>query len=198
MPRHVDHEARRAEVAAIAAELIARRGLDGVSLRDVAAAAECSTTVVTHYFTGKRELLEHAYRSAVAATERRLAQARAAEGGDRLLALCEAILPMDRARRRTWQTWFAFFGVAAADEELAGMQRRRVAGFRALLAEALAGDGVGAPEAAARELMALLHGIASEAVFDPADWPPERQRMLVQDTLRRLRAPEDDRRRSIR
>ena len=38
MPRVVDHEARRSEVAAVAADLIARRGLEGVSVRDVAAA----------------------------------------------------------------------------------------------------------------------------------------------------------------
>ena len=72
MPRVVDHEARRAEVAAVAADLIARRGLDGVSVRDVAAAGGYSTTVVTHYFASKRELLLHAYRSAGTATEARL------------------------------------------------------------------------------------------------------------------------------
>ena len=73
MPRVVDHEARRAEVAAVAADLIAQRGLDGVSVRDVAAAGGYSTTVVTHYFASKRELLLHAYRSAGTATEERLA-----------------------------------------------------------------------------------------------------------------------------
>ena len=75
MPRVVDHEARRAEVAAVAADLIARRGLDGVSVRDVAAAGGYSTTVVTHYFASKRELLLHAYRSAGTATEARLPRA---------------------------------------------------------------------------------------------------------------------------
>ena len=76
MPRVVDHEARRAEVAAVAADLIARRGLDGVSVRDVAAAGGYSTTVVTHYFASKRELLLQAYRSAGTATEERLARLR--------------------------------------------------------------------------------------------------------------------------
>src|SRR4051794_41799955 len=112
MPRVVDHEARRAEVAAVAADLIARRGLD-VSVRDVAAAGGYSTTVVTHYFASKRELPLHAYRSAGAATERRLSRVQ-----DDLLAVCEAILPLDEPRRRTWQTWFAFWGAAIADEEL--------------------------------------------------------------------------------
>jgi AcrR family transcriptional regulator len=181
MPRVVDHEARRAQVAAVAADLIARRGLDGVSVRDVAAAGGYSTTVVTHYFADKRELLLHAYRSAGTATEQRLA-AVDHRGADRLLAICEAILPLDEPRRRTWQTWFAFFGAAIADEELAAMQRRRLLWFRELLARELGGD-----ERAARELLALVRGIAAEAVFDPGDWPPERQRELVQRTIERLR-----------
>ena len=81
MPRVVDHEARRAEVAAVAADLIARRGLDGVSVRDVAAAGGYSTTVVTHYFASKRELLLQAYRSAGTATEERLARVDGATTG---------------------------------------------------------------------------------------------------------------------
>jgi TetR/AcrR family transcriptional repressor of bet genes len=176
MPRLVDHEARRREVAAVAAELIARRGLD-VSVRDVATAGGYSTTVVTHYFASKRDLLLHAYRSAGAATEARIAAV------DGLLGICEAILPLDEPRRLTWQTWFAFWGAAVADAELADMQRRRLLFFRGLLAHELDGD-----DEAARELLVLVRGIAAEAVFDPDDWPPERQRELLRRTLDRLTA----------
>jgi AcrR family transcriptional regulator len=181
VPRIVDHAARRDEVAAVAADLIAERGLDGVSVRDVAAAGGYSTTVVTHYFAGKRDLLLHAYRSAGVATERRL---KLVTGDDRLLAICEAILPLDEPRRRTWQTWFAFWGAAVADEELAGLQRRRLLWFRELLARELGGD-----EEAARELLVLVRGIATEAVFDPEDWPPARQTELVHRTIERIAKP---------
>src|SRR5262245_61641250 len=133
MPRVVDHAARRAEVAAVAADLIAQRGLD-VSVRDVAAAGGWSTTVVTHYFTSKRDLLLHAYRSAGAATEQRMS------GADDLRTLCEAILPLDEPRRRTWQTWFAFWGAAVADADLADLQRRRLLYTRDVLAQHLGGD----------------------------------------------------------
>jgi AcrR family transcriptional regulator len=180
MPRLVDHQARRDEVAAVAAELIARRGLD-VSVRDVAAAGGYSTTVVTHYFASKRELLLHAYRSAGTATEKRLA-AIGPHRGDRLLAICEAILPLDEPRRLTWQTWFAFWGAAVGDEELAALQRRRLLWFRELLARELGGD-----EEGARELLVVVRGIAAEAVFDTEDWPPARQRELVTRVLDGLR-----------
>src|SRR3954467_3714979 len=99
----------------------------------------------------------------------------------RAMGLCEAILPLDEPRRRTWQTWFAFWGAAVADAELAALQRRRLLWFRDQLARELGGD-----EEAARELLVLVRGIAAEAVFDPEDWPPERQRELVERTIRRL------------
>lgn len=199
MPRYVDHDARRAEMATIAADLIAERGVEQVSLRDVAAAAGFSTTVVTHYFAGRRELLQHAYRSAVRRTEERVS-AIPADAPDRLLALCEAVLPLDRERRRTWQTWSAFFGVAVADPELAAMQRRRVAGFRRVLATTIADEleagtapsGVAADDAA-RRLLVVVHGIAAEAVFDPRDWPRWRQLEVVTEEIHRLRTSTDAR-----
>jgi hypothetical protein len=80
------------------------------------------------------------------------------------------------------------------DPDFAAMQRRRVLEYRALLgrqiaAEQKAGD-VGDdrdPRDEARELLALLQGIATEAAFDPDDWPPERQRAVVRRALARLR-----------
>jgi AcrR family transcriptional regulator len=191
LPRYVDHDARRLHIAELAATLIARHGPDGVSLRSLAAAAGWSTTAVTHYFADKRELLQYAYRAATRHAEARVA-AVAPDVADRLLAYCEAVLPLDRERRQDWQTWLAFFGAAVGDPVLAAMQRRRVQAFRRLLAETLAaerdgelGDG---DEARARELLALIHGIATEAAFDVSDWPPARQRAVLARALERLRA----------
>ena len=47
MPITVDHEQRRREVAEVAAELIAHRGLERVTVREIAAATGFSTTVVS-------------------------------------------------------------------------------------------------------------------------------------------------------
>jgi AcrR family transcriptional regulator len=193
MPRAVDHEARRAHVATIASRLIAERGLEHVSLRDIAAAGGFSTTVVTHYFESKRELLSHAYQGAVRATAQRVA-AIGAQGGDVLLGHCEVVLPLDDERRETWLTWFAFFGAAVGNPDLAAMQRREVRQFRRLLALDIAADQAAGtvpaeldPTEEARQLLALLHGVASEAIFDPDDWPASRQLSVLAAALARLR-----------
>jgi len=194
MPRHVDHDARRLEIAEIAAALIASHGPDGASLRALAAAAGWSTTAVTHYFAHKRELLQHAYRAATRHAAIRVA-AVPARASDPLRSYCEAVLPLDGERRQDCQTWLAFMGAAVGDPVLAAMQRRRVGGFRDLLAATIAAeqaDGRLGPqldaESEARDLLALVHGIAFEAAFDAKDWPPARQRAVLLRALGRLRA----------
>ena len=57
MPKIVNSDVRRLELADVAARLIARGGLGATTMRDVAAEAGFTTGSVTHYFADKRELL---------------------------------------------------------------------------------------------------------------------------------------------
>src|SRR5271170_38995 len=60
MPRRVDREARRRAIAEAIFEVIGNRGLEAVSLRDVAAQAGVSMGSVQHYFSSKEEMLQFA------------------------------------------------------------------------------------------------------------------------------------------
>ncbi|MFF8386933.1 TetR/AcrR family transcriptional regulator [Streptomyces kanasensis] len=62
MPKKVDHEARRLEIAEALWRIAGTRGLDGVSLRDVAAEADISLGRLQHYFRTKDEMLLFALR----------------------------------------------------------------------------------------------------------------------------------------
>jgi DNA-binding transcriptional regulator YbjK len=57
VPRRVDHEARRRVIAEAVFEVIGSRGLEAVSLRDVAAQAGVSMGAVQHYFASKDQML---------------------------------------------------------------------------------------------------------------------------------------------
>ena len=57
MPKIVDRDQQRREIAAQAAKWIAKRGLETLSLRSVAASHGCSKGMVQHYFLDKEELL---------------------------------------------------------------------------------------------------------------------------------------------
>jgi len=122
-----DHGERREAIALVAAELIATRGLDHVTLRSVAAELGVTTGVVTHYFPSKDALLRH---TKDLAFDRTHARARAAAEGppglERVQAVVAAVLPLDRERRTLWRLLVAFFGSAVGSPALQRVQHRRM------------------------------------------------------------------------
>jgi AcrR family transcriptional regulator len=180
MPAIIDHDARRAALAEIAANLIAAEGIEAATVRRLALAAGFSTKVVSHYFTDKRALLLMTYQFAADDSARRAAASERGEGaGARARVL--SLLPIEPVMLRNWKVWFAFWGFAVSDAEFGREQRRQVVRARRQVAEALARDAdfsrldQDAGDQAARELITLIIGIALQAAFDPEDWPAERQ-----------------------
>jgi AcrR family transcriptional regulator len=186
MPKVVDSAERRAELAAAAAQLIARAGVGAATLRDVAAEAGWTTGALTHYFADKRELLLFTFRSSLA----RRHAARDARDPDRpkeaLLSSLEGALPLDDEGRRHWMVTVAFCAQAAGDEELSRAQRDAYRDFRDRLAELVrrvAGGGSDDSMARAEQLIAVADGIAMQALFDPESWPPARQLEMLHTTV---------------
>src|SRR6185312_4339203 len=62
MPRQVDHQQRREHIGDAVLHLIATRGLEAASLRNVAAEAGVSMGTVQHYFTTKQDMIAFALR----------------------------------------------------------------------------------------------------------------------------------------
>jgi AcrR family transcriptional regulator len=181
MPKIVDHAQRRAEVAEAVGRVIARSGVNGATLRDVAAEAGFSTGVLTHYFPDKAALL----RFALELTTRRLADHLSAidpKQPGSLLDTLALVLPLDEESTMNWRVWLAFWGEATADPALAETQRAHYTGFRKRIQAFIeAGQARGEFDPAldandeADRVVALVDGIAFNAVFDPERWPPARQ-----------------------
>jgi len=193
MPARGDHEQRRQQVARIAADLVAAGGLAAATHRRIAEAAGCSTTVVSHYFTDKRDLVTATYREVGDRVAARVEAARSSE--DVLVAILEALLPLDEDRTRDWRLLFTFLGLAATDAELTAEQRDRAAAARAQIETALADDrqaGRIPPDAdvpaSARSLLSFVLGMGMQALFDPAEWPVERMRTALADAVGQIRA----------
>lgn len=181
MPKPVDHEARRLHLIEIAAALIARQGMDGLTVREVAKAAGVSTGVVSHYFRDKRDLLKRTFDATADQVYHRIAEQLAADGHD--LETCLAgFLPLDAERRRGWRVWLAFWGLAIGDAEFAADQKQRGRRARELVARIIeTGMAEGELQAGidvdtrARLLLGIIQGIAAQTVFEPREWPRERQ-----------------------
>lgn len=176
----VDWDERRRQVSAIAEDLVAEAGIEGVTVRDVANKAGCSTAIVSHYFKNKRELILFTFHELSV----RVFQQFEAQGD--LQTALEALLPLDAYRARNTKVWLAFWGRAIADEEL---QQEQVTGARivhkALMARLRGMQKQGEiaagvdSDAEARRLLATVVGAAVQATFDPAQWPPKRLRALL-------------------
>ena len=178
MPKYVDHHARRLLVTEVAAEIVAARGVEALTVRSVAAATGFSTAVVSHYFLDKRDLLRSTFRAAANRSTSRFESAATADRRS-VVSCLSALLPLDDDSRRDWRVFVAFWGTAASDIELAVEQRDRVRSARGRIEHVVAElmNAPGDPELrlVARSLLTLVQGIATQAVFDPADWTPRRQ-----------------------
>lgn len=176
MPKAVDHDQRRRHVIAAARRVLARTGLAGLTMRSIAAEAGCTTGLVTHYFTGKRELVSEAMADTAQAQADR---ARAHFTGSRAAAVdvLAELLPLDSQRADETRVWLAFYAEAVGDPGLLAQHQRHYAWWRATLAEGLEDIGVEADriEAMVRRLVIELNGLAVQGVLDADYWTPSRQ-----------------------
>jgi AcrR family transcriptional regulator len=189
MPAPVDQEQRRQKITDIVAQIISRDGLDAVTIREVAAAAGYSTTIVTHYFANKKDLLLHTYQAAAARAQARVDKVLGDNEAD-LQGYLEALLPLDMDSLRDWRVYFAFWQVASIDIDFAKEQRRRMSQVRKILAAIITAQyrtvrplQDAKPELIAKRLLTLLLGVAVQAIFDPKGWSATRQRRFLAEEI---------------
>ncbi|RSS61171.1 TetR/AcrR family transcriptional regulator [Streptomyces sp. WAC06614] len=172
MPKQVDHEGRRVLVAEAVLALADERGLEGVTLRDVAARAEVSMGAVQRCFRTKEEMLVFALAHI---GERITARARTA-GADgtpgppraALGRLAAEVSLLGEERRAEARIWLAFLAQAVVSEPLARTLRADYAAledaFTRLVAEAGGDEGPGGARRAARTLLALTDGLTAHVL----------------------------------
>lgn len=163
MPRKVDHRERRELLADALMRLAAERGLEGVSLRHVAAEAGVSTGMVQHYFRTKDEMMTFAL-DMVMDRIRERSQTELAPASPRELVrgLLLQVLPLDETRRLENYVVLAFLAYAAVKPSIASGLREVATEMRTFLAGRLraAGPAGGVdPERAAAGLLALVDGL---------------------------------------
>ncbi len=196
MPKVVDHEERRAELAAAVWRLASSDGLEAVTVRRVAEEAGWSTGAVVHYFADKEELLLLAFSTVADRVRTRLAEAaeQTTEPLDLVRAWLVEGLPIGRERQAEVRVWFAFLGLALTRPDFARAQRLTYRAWRGRVADLLRdaqehGDireDVD-PSAAAAALVAVVDGLAIQATFEPRALSATRQTELVDLQLDALR-----------
>ncbi|MBM7167426.1 TetR family transcriptional regulator C-terminal domain-containing protein [Streptomyces sp. G44] len=176
MPKQVDYEERRRRIAEAVCLLIARSGMESVSLRDVAAEARVSMGAVQRCFRTKDEMLLFALEDISRRVgERAKARIEASDAPRAAATLLErtlsALALVDAEDRAEAQVWGAFVAHAAVSGQLAAVLRQTYAKLHDLLVWLLGyGQDTGElpatldPPAEARALLALTEGLTAQVL----------------------------------
>ncbi|HEY1492607.1 MAG TPA: TetR family transcriptional regulator, partial [Steroidobacteraceae bacterium] len=117
MPKIVDHEQRRNEIALVACRVVAQHGFDQATIVRIAREAGYTTGMVAHYFDTKQDIVTAALRLILRRIEERLTPSGTQEQPG-LLALLTEALPVDETRYIECAFWIAFWGQVPADRRL--------------------------------------------------------------------------------
>jgi AcrR family transcriptional regulator len=176
MPRQVDHEARRAELAEASWRVARRLGVGGLTVRAVASEAGWTSGIVQHYFPRKDDLLLHAFELVQRRTVARIERIAEEEPPQRVLrATIVTLLPLDADVRAESEVWFSFLGLAAGDDKLRATAVRGHGELLALvtsnvehaMAAGAVPSGLVATEVAS-DLLAFADGLNMQALFRSA------------------------------
>jgi AcrR family transcriptional regulator len=185
---------RRTELTDVVLGITAARGLDQVSVREVAAAAGVSIGTVQHYFATKDEMLLFAFRQVVERTRVRVAGIDAGAGPRRALgAALRELLPLDQTRLAECRVYLAFAARAATTPALAAVQHKTLSAIHAELEQALSTASMASNrglelDAAleARLLLAVADGLMFDAVSAPGALAPAELEAALDAYLDRL------------
>ena len=196
MPKVVDTESRRTELAEAVWRVILRDGLDRASVRNVAREAGLSMGSLRHYFGSQTELLAFAMRLVTARARRRVEALDLSTCGPRQAVerVLSEVLPLDDERRAEAEVWLALTGKALVDPTLRVLRREADGGLRGLCAwsvRALAEADETAlgldVDLETERLYALVDGLAVHAVVRPEQTPAARISAVLSRHLDGLR-----------
>jgi AcrR family transcriptional regulator len=193
MPAPTDHDARRRDVTEAVWRVLARTGFAGLSLRAVASEMGATTGLLTHYFPGKRALVEHALQVVHERTDVLLRDEPTEPGLAGLRSRLQSVLPTSAEGVVLSRIWVSFWDLALADEEWSRAEAARYDRWRGKLrphvvAALERGELARAdPEALLDTLTSVTHGLVVQALFDPTRYPAERQRAVLDALLASLR-----------
>lgn len=199
MPKVVDHEVQKQKFVQAAIRLIARDGLEGVTMRAVATGAGLSYGSLFHYFSSKDDLLMHAVRYSTSQQTKRVNDYAGRYAGLKALEhlLCDDVIINDSSRD-AWMVWMTFLYKAALQQSFAEMNAELIDGWllriTRLLEDAREAGEIDKEADVQREAMAVWAfsaGVGQIGLLQPDALPPTLQKRLIADYLEKLRVHQE-------
>jgi AcrR family transcriptional regulator len=187
MPKLVDPQQRRAELAEAVWTVIRRDGLERASVRNVARQAGLAMGSLRHYFATQSELLCFAMQLVADRARARIAALEPAADARRTAEqLLHELVPLDQERRAEAEVWLAFTSRALVDPQQRAIYERIhdelngacTSAITLLVHAGQAAEGLDVALEASR-LHALLDGLALHAVMRPTKVPPSQIKAVI-------------------
>ena len=181
MPKIVDHEKRRDEIALVACRVVADGGFDQATIVRIAREAGYTTGMVAHYFDTKQDIIIAALRLMLRRIDERLLRNSETERPD-LLALLTEMLPVDEERYIECAFWIAFWGQVTADKRLKRINSWVHREYQRLFQRCLSRAWPEWPrwseqirDGVLRSVVTFINGLTASTVASRSDWPAEKQ-----------------------
>ena len=196
MPKLVDHAERRQRIIQAAWRLIAERGIDAATMREIAREAGYANGALSHYFPDKEALLRAAFEHVYSATNERIAAVVAGRSGVAALrAFCCEVLPLDDLKIAEARMMLSVWSRVIVDEALEAVHTQSMVDWRTLVLGWLA-EGrqlgqvrTGSPDdVLTDQLMSQLMG-AQIMVAAGGTAGPEVQEAALEEWITRLGRP---------
>ncbi len=166
---------RREQLLDAAIGLVASKGYEATTVRDIAAAADVATGTIAYWFASRDDLLRAALVEAARRFGRRLddALATAPTPLEELIAHAEVATPRTEAEIAAQVVWVEFWRQAQRDPELRALHERIYDSWRSRIAGSVqAGVEAGAFRAVdaddwARRFVALIDGLTLHVLLHP-------------------------------
>ncbi|MCI3923929.1 TetR/AcrR family transcriptional regulator [Paenibacillus sp. TRM 82003] len=174
MPKIVDHEERRERIAEATWRVIMSRGMEGATVRNIAAEAGLSLGALRHYFTTQEELLAYAMKLVKEKATARIEAIARLElpPKEKMVRILLEMVPVNETTTAEMEVWLAFTFYnrhkmdaldASPDGVYEGMQKM----LRMLSAHGLLRADIDV-DVETETLYALVDGIALHALLQPA------------------------------
>ncbi|MBO0993847.1 TetR/AcrR family transcriptional regulator [Bacillus sp. SD088] len=180
MPKIVDHEKRKRQIAEATWKVILEQGMEGATVRNIAKEAGLSLGALRYYFSTQDELFVYAMKLVKENATERINKIAASElpAFEKVMAILLEIVPIDAKTMAEMEVWFAYVFYTRHKEDIFAAKEDVIfRGMEKLLLylrqHRVLRDGVDI-EIETERLYALIDGLALHALLEPQRMDKER------------------------
>lgn len=176
MPKIVDHNDQRTRIADAACRAIARRGVDKVTMIDMANEAGVTTGMILNYYKNKDQIITAALQISFQKIEMGI-ESLIEEGGHDLADLLEPAIPVHSQASPEITAWVSFWGLIATDDRFRqineSLHREGARLYQKAMDRAWPSSArwsVSTRDTVLRAIATMLFGLSAGGVTNPSSW----------------------------